>query len=47
MARGSADPVAHRSVGMLAFNPGYGLGFTKWKTEMTLIPVQILHKCLS
>lgn len=48
MGRGSADPAAPRSVGILAFNPGCDLGFTKWKTEMTLIPVQIPHnKCMS
>lgn len=29
--QGLADPVAHRSVGILVFNPGCNLGFAKWK----------------
>lgn len=31
MGRGSADPVASGSVGILAFNPGCDLGFTSGK----------------
>lgn len=34
-------------LGSLAFNSGCDFCFTKWATEMTLIPVQILHnKCM-
>lgn len=43
MGSGSAGPLAHRSVGILAFNPGCDLAFTKWKTEGALNAVQIRH----
>lgn len=45
--QGFSRPCCHRSVGTLAFNSGCDLCFTKGRTEMTLIPVQILqNKCM-